>query len=114
NEENIFEDGGQQLFKVEEQGCSRLCSHSSTSDGTSEDMVEFGKGKSNDELKEMLLVADYLTIKDTLDYLAETLANRIKNKSVEYIRKFFGIENNFMPEEKEATRKEYELLRLLI
>ncbi|KAL9422164.1 hypothetical protein AB3S75_034435 [Citrus x aurantiifolia] len=77
-------------------------------------MVEFGKGKSNDELKEMLLVADYLTIKDMLDYLAETLANRIKNKSVKYIRKFFGIENNFMPEEKEATRKEYELLRVLI
>ncbi|KAL9454772.1 hypothetical protein AB3S75_010220 [Citrus x aurantiifolia] len=75
---------------------------------------EFGKGKSNDELKEMLLVADYLNIKDMLDYLTETLANRIKNKSVEYIRKFFGIENNFMPEEEEAARKEYELLRVLI
>ncbi|ESR60538.1 hypothetical protein CICLE_v10018282mg [Citrus x clementina] len=74
---------------------------------------EFGKGKSNDELKEMLLVADYLNIKDMLDYLTETLTNRIKNKSVEYIMKFFGIENNFMPEE-EAARKEYELLRVLI
>ena len=75
---------------------------------------EFGKGKSNDELKEMLLVADYLNIKDMLDYLTETLANRIKNKSVEYIRKFFGIENNFMPKEEEAAMNEYELLRVLI
>ena len=49
-----------------------------------------------------------------LDYLTKTLANRIKNKSVEYIRKFFGIQTNFMPEEEEATRKEYELLRMLI
>ncbi|KDO59717.1 hypothetical protein CISIN_1g0453402mg, partial [Citrus sinensis] len=82
----------------------RDCDHSSTSDGTSEDMVEFGKGKSNDELKEMLLVANYLNITEMLDYLTETLANRIKNKSVEYIRKFFRIENNFMPEEEEAAR----------
>ncbi|KDO39533.1 hypothetical protein CISIN_1g037688mg, partial [Citrus sinensis] len=100
--------------------------HSSMSDDTSEDMVvpqlpyiikfckahgvskenEFGKGKSNDELKEMLLVANYLNIKEMLDYLTKTLANRIKNKSVEYIRKFFGIQTNFMPEEEEATRKE--------
>ena len=62
----------------------------------------------------MLLVADYLNIKEMLDYLTETLANRIKNKSVEYIRKFFGIENNFMPEAEEAARKEYELSRVLI
>lgn len=54
----------------------------------------------------MLLVADYLNIKDMLYYLTETLANRIKNKSVEYIMKFFGIENNFMPEEEEAARNE--------
>ncbi|KAL9412549.1 hypothetical protein AB3S75_046053 [Citrus x aurantiifolia] len=69
---------------------------------------EFGKSKSNDELKEMILVANYLNIKDMLDYLTETVANRIKNKSVEYVRKFFGIENDFTPEEEEAARKEYE------
>ncbi|GAY68863.1 hypothetical protein CUMW_267440 [Citrus unshiu] len=63
-------------------------------------------GKSNDELKEMLLVANYLNIKEMLDYLTKTLANRIKNKSVEYIRKFFGIQTNFMPEEEEAARKD--------
>ncbi|GAY54896.1 hypothetical protein CUMW_160310 [Citrus unshiu] len=62
----------------------------------------------------MLLVANYLNITEMLDYLTETLANRIKNKSVEYIRKFFRIENNFMPEEEEAARNEYELLRVLI
>ncbi|GAY58120.1 hypothetical protein CUMW_184620 [Citrus unshiu] len=56
----------------------------------------------------MILVANYLNIKMVLDYLTEALANKIKNKSVEYVRKLFGIENNFTPEEEEAGRKECE------
>ena len=42
-----------------------------------------------------------------LDYWTETLANRIKNKSVQYVGKFFGIENNFTPKE-EVARTQYE------
>lgn len=33
---------------------------------------EFRKSKSNDELKEMILVANYLNIKEMLDYLTKT------------------------------------------
>ncbi|KAJ4705783.1 SKP1 [Melia azedarach] len=69
---------------------------------------DFIKEKTNDQIKEMILVANYLNIKEMLDFLTETVANRIKNKSVEYVRKFFGIENDFTPEEEEAARKEYE------
>ncbi|KDO35996.1 hypothetical protein CISIN_1g042635mg [Citrus sinensis] len=44
---------------------------------------------------------------EMLDYWTETLANRIKNKSVQYVGKFFGIENNFTPKE-EVARTQYE------
>ncbi|KAJ0043930.1 hypothetical protein Pint_18110 [Pistacia integerrima] len=70
--------------------------------------AEYIKEKSNEQLKELILAANYLNIKEMLDFLTETIANRLKNKSVEYVRAFFGIENDFTPQEEEAVRKEYE------
>ncbi|GAV73498.1 Skp1 domain-containing protein/Skp1_POZ domain-containing protein, partial [Cephalotus follicularis] len=67
----------------------------------------FLKGVSNDDLKELVVAANYLEIKELLDMLNQTVADRIKNKSVEYVRKFFGIESDFTEEEEAKIREEH-------
>ncbi|TXG49258.1 hypothetical protein EZV62_025133 [Acer yangbiense] len=46
------------------------------------------------------------TEEELLDFLIEASANRIKDKSVKYVREFFGIENDYTPEEAKI-RTEY-------
>ncbi|KAJ6967800.1 hypothetical protein NC653_035893 [Populus alba x Populus x berolinensis] len=55
--------------------------------------------KSNEELLDMITVAKYLEAEDLLELLSQAVADRIQIKNVEYMRKFFGIENDFTPEE---------------
>lgn len=38
------------------------------------------------------------------EFLTEVVADRIKNKSVGYVRKYFGVENDFNPEEEAECR----------
>ncbi|KAL3568903.1 hypothetical protein D5086_028793 [Populus alba] len=59
----------------------------------------FLKEKSNEELLDMITVAKYLEAEDLLELLSQAVADRIQIKNVEYMRKFFGIENDFTPEE---------------
>jgi len=66
----------------------------------------FLKEKSNEELLDMITVAKYLEAEDLLDLLSQAVADRIQIKSVEYMRKFFGIENDFTPEEEAKLREE--------
>lgn len=68
--------------------------------------AEYIKEKGNEQLKELILAANYLNIKEMLEFLTETIADRIKNKSVEYVRAYFGTDNDFTPEEEEAVRNE--------
>lgn len=56
-------------------------------------------------LFEIILAANYLDIKGLLDLGCKTVANMIKGKSVEEIRKTFNIVNDFTPEEEELIRK---------
>ncbi|CAM0912376.1 unnamed protein product [Alopecurus aequalis] len=57
-------------------------------------------------LFDIILAANYLDIKGLLDLSCQTVADMIKGKSVEEIRKTFNIKNDFTPEEEEEIRKE--------
>lgn len=55
-----------------------------------------------------LWASNYLDIKPLLDVGCKTVANMIKGKSPEEIRKTFNITNDFTPEEEEQIRRENE------
>ena len=59
------------------------------------------------ELTELILAANYLNFKEALDFFCRAVACAIQNKSVEYVRKFFGLESDFEPEEEEKLREEF-------
>uniref|UniRef100_A0A915PWZ3 Uncharacterized protein n=1 Tax=Setaria digitata TaxID=48799 RepID=A0A915PWZ3_9BILA len=53
----------------------------------------------NNELFELVQAANYLDVGDLLSSGCKTIANHIKGKTVEELRAFFNIENDFTPEE---------------
>ncbi|KAJ1342584.1 hypothetical protein BSLG_002901 [Batrachochytrium salamandrivorans] len=78
---------------------------------SSEDIDEWDKEFINVDqgtLFEIILAANYLDMKGLLDLGCKTVANMIKGKTVEEIRKTFNIVNDFTPEEEEQIRKENE------
>ncbi|GKE15216.1 SKP1-like protein 1A, partial [Tanacetum coccineum] len=57
-------------------------------------------------LFKLVLAADYLNIKSLLDLTSQTVADMIKGKTPEEIRKTFNIKNDFTLEEEEEVRRE--------
>ncbi|KAK0416037.1 hypothetical protein QR680_012262 [Steinernema hermaphroditum] len=57
-------------------------------------------------LFDIILAANYLEIRALLDIGCKTVANMIKGKSPEQIRRTFNIKNDFTPEEEEQIRRE--------
>jgi S-phase kinase-associated protein 1 len=78
-----------------------------TSDDIEEWDAEFVKVDQG-TLFELILAANYMDIKPLLDLTCKTVANMIKGKTPEEIRKTFNIVNDFTPEEEEQVRRENE------
>ncbi|WCJ35064.1 SKP1-like protein 1 [Euphorbia peplus] len=57
-------------------------------------------------LFDLILAANYLNIKSLLDLTCQTVADMIKGKTPEEIRKTFNIKNDFTAEEEEEVRRE--------
>ncbi|KAE8724717.1 SKP1-like protein 1B [Hibiscus syriacus] len=81
-----------------------------TKENNSEDEIrawdaDFVKVDQN-TLFDLILAANYLNIKSLLDLTCQTVADMIKGKTPEEIRKTFNIKNDFTPEEEEEVRRE--------
>ncbi|KAK0605289.1 hypothetical protein LWI29_025062 [Acer saccharum] len=57
-------------------------------------------------LFDLILAANYLNIKELLDLTCQTVADMIKGKTPEEIRRTFNIANDFTTEEEEEVRRE--------
>ncbi|KAF7027052.1 hypothetical protein CFC21_039124 [Triticum aestivum] len=57
-------------------------------------------------LFDLILAANYLNIKGLLDLTCQKVADMMKGRTVEEIRKTFDIKNNFTKEEEEEVRRE--------
>lgn len=59
-----------------------------------------------DELFDLINAANFLNTKPLLDLCCQTVADIIKNMTVEDVRDYFGIENDFTPEEEAKIRSD--------
>ncbi|XP_059309568.1 SKP1-like protein 11 [Lycium ferocissimum] len=79
-------------------------------DSNEEEIKDFDKkfvqGTFND-LYELVLAANYLHNSGLMDLLCQSIADRIKNKSVKAVREIFNVTNDFTPEEEAEVRKEH-------
>ena len=70
--------------------------------------ADFFKGMDKQMLFDIILAANYLEIQDLLDLGTKTVADSLRDKTPEQIRKQFGIVCDFTDEELAQVRKENE------
>ncbi|XP_014524458.1 SKP1-like protein 14 [Vigna radiata var. radiata] len=58
-----------------------------------------------DQIRELLLTANYLNMSHMMDAISWAIANFLKYKTVEFTRDFFGIISDYTPEEEAAYRE---------
>ncbi|CAN4115005.1 unnamed protein product [Withania somnifera] len=84
--------------------------HAVKTDSNEGEIKEFDKEfvkKSLHELFGVLLAANYLNVSGLMDLMSQSIADRIKNKSVKAVRTIFGITNDYTPEEEEKVRQQH-------
>lgn len=69
--------------------------------------VEFLGGQKCDRLFYIVLAANYLEIPKLLDSSCQFIADMIKDKSVDEVRKFFNLKNDYTSKELSDLCKEY-------
>jgi S-phase kinase-associated protein 1 len=67
---------------------------------------EMSQTMNQDEMFQFILASNYLNCKLTLDAGCTYIANIIKGRTPEEIRKVFHINNDFTPEEEDEVRRE--------
>ncbi|NP_001288360.1 SKP1-like protein 11-like [Solanum lycopersicum] len=84
--------------------------HGEKTDSNEEEIKEFDKeflkDKRYNDMFDLIVAANYLHIIDLMNLICQTIADRIKHKSVIAIRQIFGITNDFTSEEEENIREE--------
>jgi len=82
------------------------CKKEITGEITEDFEARFVKEIDNEELKVLLLAAYYLDMDRLYKFLCMTIVSIIENKSIEYVRNYFGTKNDFTPEEEARLREE--------
>ena len=65
----------------------------------------FFEKMTKEALFEVTLAANYLHAEELLDAAMQCAAGRIRGKTVPELREYFGIENDFTPEEEEIRKE---------
>jgi S-phase kinase-associated protein 1 len=82
------------------------CKKEITGEVTKDFEAGFVKEMGDEEVKDLFLASNYLNVDRLFEFLSQTIANRIENKSIEYVRMYFGIDNDFTPDEEAKLREE--------
>ncbi|XP_015058066.1 SKP1-like protein 11 [Solanum pennellii] len=85
--------------------------HGGKTDSNEEEIKEFDKqllkDKSYQYMFELVTAVKYLDISDLKHLLCQTIADRIKNKSLNAMRQILGVVSDYTPEEEKMHREEY-------
>ncbi|XP_021756181.1 SKP1-like protein 1A [Chenopodium quinoa] len=99
------------LSKVIEYCNKHVVANSPESETTEDELKQWDKDflkVDQETLFELILAANYLDIKSLLDLTCQAIADIIKSKTPEEVRKIFNIVNDFTLEEEAEIRREHQ------